>query len=121
MDMANGKIRTGMSIDLLWTNPSPGSNFGAQTISLDLSGYSFVIVFFSFDPQSSVLSQCYLAMAPMGGIGQMMGQVNYRVKRQFTVKATGVAFSSGASASAGGNLGNSDGAAIPQLIYGVRL
>ena len=29
----------GLKMDLLWTNASPSSNFGAQTISVDLSNY----------------------------------------------------------------------------------
>lgn len=119
--MANGTIKTGMSIDLLWTNPSPESNFGAQTVSMNLSSYAFVVVFFSFDPQASDLSQCYFSMSPMNGWGQMMGQVNYRVKRQYQVLPTGVVFEQGYSASPGGNLGASTGAAIPQRIYGIRI
>lgn len=38
--MATSKIQT--KRDLLWTNPSPTSSFGARTISLDLSAYSYV-------------------------------------------------------------------------------
>lgn len=34
----------GSSPTLLWSNSSPAANFSAQTISIDLSGYSFIIV-----------------------------------------------------------------------------
>jgi len=34
----------GVSFDLLWTNPSPSSSFAAQTVSVDLSDYSYFIV-----------------------------------------------------------------------------
>lgn len=34
----------GMKMDLLWTNPNPSASFAAQTVSLDLSEYSCVLI-----------------------------------------------------------------------------
>lgn len=42
-------IETGGSPTLLWTNPHPTSVFAEQTIQLDLSEYSFVIVEYGHD------------------------------------------------------------------------
>lgn len=41
MDFASGG---GMQYDLLWTNPSPTAQFNAQTISLNLSEYDYILV-----------------------------------------------------------------------------
>lgn len=46
---------------LLWTNPSPTSEFTAQTVSLDLSEYAGVIVeFYHGDNQQYVSSRVYV-------------------------------------------------------------
>lgn len=37
-------IQIGIDMDLLWTNASPTSDFSAQTVSLDLSGYSMLLI-----------------------------------------------------------------------------
>lgn len=37
----------GMQMELLWTNANPTSQFGSQTIEIDLSDYRFVIVHYS--------------------------------------------------------------------------
>ena len=34
------------SLDLLWTNANPSSNFAAQTVAVDLSGYTYVGIIF---------------------------------------------------------------------------
>lgn len=39
-----GSSGGGLSLTLLWENSSPSSNFGAQTISIDLSGYTLVLI-----------------------------------------------------------------------------
>lgn len=43
--MSDMSVGGGM-YDLLWENPSPTAEFAAQTINLDLSGYSFVAIDF---------------------------------------------------------------------------
>ena len=42
-----GIINKKTEIELVWTNPSPTSAFAAQTVSLDLSGCTFVLIVFS--------------------------------------------------------------------------
>ena len=41
---------------LLWTNPSPNSNFAAQTVSLNLTDYSGVIIEFNKADTSQILT-----------------------------------------------------------------
>lgn len=36
-----GVVKNGSRIKLLWSNDSPDSSFAAQTLDIDLSGYSF--------------------------------------------------------------------------------
>lgn len=45
---AGGSSGGGYSRDLLWTNPSPTTNFGAQSISVGLSDYSWFAVEIQF-------------------------------------------------------------------------
>ena len=40
--MATGTIKTGWN--LVWTNPNPSADFASQTISLDLSRYSEIMI-----------------------------------------------------------------------------
>ena len=43
-----------LETELLWENPSPTSSFAAQTVSLDLSEYSKIIIEFNSDTPSGV-------------------------------------------------------------------
>lgn len=43
----------GLMFDLLWKNPSPSSDFPAQTIKLDLSNYQAVYIFYKLLPNST--------------------------------------------------------------------
>ncbi|MGN1167200.1 MAG: hypothetical protein ACI4S2_12335 [Lachnospiraceae bacterium] len=61
----------GVSIDKLWENASPTSNFASQTISLNLTDYDFIIVVFRY----SIASNKYIsAMAPINhdGVGNQV-------------------------------------------------
>lgn len=50
MYLSSGNVPTGVWIpvegEVLWTNPNPTSDFGAQTISVDTSPYRFVMIAF---------------------------------------------------------------------------
>lgn len=51
---AGGSTGGGYSRDLLWTNPSPTTNFSAKTISVDLSDYSWFAVEIQFQTSQNV-------------------------------------------------------------------
>ena len=102
---------------VLWTNPSPTSNFSAQTVSVDLSDWSWVaigaavstsgtseIITFARNGTSTTLS-----LPNIGG-------TQYFYKRSVTVSPTGVTFSTGYR-----NTNGTTGAGycIPLKIYGV--
>ena len=55
----------GVSMKSLWTNASPTSNFAAQTISLNLSGYEYVLVRYLYSTDYQSLNQ--IAIVKVGG------------------------------------------------------
>lgn len=106
--------------ELLWTNPNPTSNFGAQTISLDLSEYKYIIVTdksrtdWNRFPRSSVI-------VPVGNFSMyiMMGNTDTGVEKTVRgIKATptGVIFT---AAYWGGDSPYTN-YNIPLKIYGIR-
>lgn len=68
----------GLSMKLLWQNASPTSAFAAQTISLDLSGDSKIIIEFNSDSSSGV-KDIQTIINPVvvgkGGVGIRFGGV----------------------------------------------
>lgn len=106
---------------LLWTNASPTSNFGAQTVSLDLSKYKAIKVRYRFATSNAVAG-------PL--IEQLIDDVEYRivfwggnsrVQRGATAKSTGVTFTaSGATDVPTTAPGTSTNHCIPTHIYGIR-
>lgn len=117
---------------LLWTNPSPTSDFGAQTLTLDLSGYDEVEVYAGFINSSATTNMCGYFRAKVGGAG-LIQLVNLDtantsnastfiniVSRQFQVSTTGITFTSGQMTYAGGAYANWGGRAVPFQIYGIK-
>ena len=117
---------------LLWTNPSPASDFGAQTLTLDLSGYDEVEVYAGFINSSDTTNTCGYFRAKVGGTG-LIQLVNLDtantsnastfiniVSRQFQVSTTGITFTSGQMTYAGGAYANWSGRAVPFQIYGIK-
>lgn len=102
---------------LLWENASLTSNFGAQTIALDLSGYDAVYVEAVRSTNSNVISG--RTIVSVGGLsGFLMGTTDQlaMIRREVQATATGVIVSAHTSAS------NSNGTSneIPYRIYGLK-
>ena len=104
---------------LLWTNPSPTSQFAGQKVSLNLTDYAGVIVEFNSDSYGIFSSRSYLkkneeintsyfgagfAKDTEGGVG-----------RRYTINDTGVTFENGYYLKNSNN-----GVMIPTKIYGVK-
>lgn len=76
---------------LLWTNPSPTTEFQAQTVDLDLSDYGAVMVVF----KQSTVTSAYIAGI---GIKDVLNQTIFRIgtssiaDRRFTPSDTGIQF-----------------------------
>lgn len=101
---------------LLWTNPSPSSNFSAQTVSLDLSAYVYVVIVPKVLPSSTNMRTSVLL--PKGKTTTCFELVGTSPMvfcgRDIAVSDTGVVFGNG---SYNGSANN--GYWIPMYIYGI--
>lgn len=100
---------------LLWTNPNPSASFAAQTISLDLSDYKYVILTvisgtgYDYTPRaSSILPVLDDYQEEMG-----VAAAGTRSARFVIARPMGITFST-SNASSGNNF------TIPYKIYGVK-
>ena len=112
---------------LLWTNANPTSNFAAQTISLDLSGYDAVEIICRYSRTDDARMRY---ICDVGGSASMYWfyytgtdgkYTGVRSRNEVSVSTTGVTFYT-----CSGKPGNSststtnDGYIIPVKIYGIR-
>ena len=101
----------------LWTNSSPSSDFAAQTIPLDLSGWNLIAVLAKTTTSGNTTS-VFLAAVGTGSILSVpnLGSTQYFYKRTMDVQTTGVTFSTGYR-----NTSGTSGASycIPTAIYGL--
>lgn len=108
----------GITMSLLWTNPSPASSFAAQTVSLDLSGYDAVVIFcrdFATSDSQSAIGSTWVLKGTTGSCIMASRASSSTGKRMATVSNTGIDFTYN------GYNGNSDNARnVPLYIYGVR-
>lgn len=116
-----------MENEPLWTNPSPTSEFAAQTVSVDLSGYDFVAIKFLADTNSSseLANAMQMRTTKVGETGwaEHLLTTNsgswpsnaYNGIRSYTVTTTGVDFG---TCHERGVVHNTT--TIPQAIYGIK-
>ena len=101
----------------LWTNSAPSSDFAAQTIPLDLSGWNLIAVLAKTTTSGNTTS-VFLAAVGTGSILSVpnLGSTQYFYKRTMDVQTTGVTFSTGYR-----NTSGTSGASycIPTAIYGL--
>lgn len=103
----------------LWTNSAPSSSFAAQTIPLDLSGYSVIAIACKQQDSTNI----NMAIPCLGFVGNTLqccvpniGSTQYFYKRTATISSTGVQFSTGYRNTNGTSGTNY---CIPVAIYGV--
>lgn len=108
----------------LWVNPNPSSSFAAQTVSLDLSGYDYILMrckyhysdtatddnFASLWLPSDTRNQVLLSVNNVNGYLKFGGSNNY--SRMVNVSTTGVTFGVATT--------NHNDYCIPISIYGVN-
>ena len=107
-------------MDLLWTNASPTSSFAEQTVQLDLSNYSTIVIMYapydSLQYYSSMIcfkGTIYLVTTDMGSGGAAS------VARKATISNTGIAFET-ARLGYNGTATNNNTYIIPYKIYGIK-
>ena len=109
-------------MDLLWKNSNPTAAFGAQDISLNLTGYDFVVIFTSMgnDEQFTAISR-----VPKSGETDVWSKVlnvynsgttNYVMRREYRIYTNKIHFDNGIDSA-----GNASSALhIPYEIYGIK-
>lgn len=107
---------------LLWENASPTSEFAAQTISLDLSGYdAFLIV--SNWASNTVRLFAQICFLGENGVYRINGSTSnarfYAASRVATIAANGITFTAATEATASTS-SSTDGSVIPYKIYGIK-
>jgi hypothetical protein len=112
---------SGVGLDLLWENASPAASFAAQTISVDLSNYSWFAVLFRFGITSGTQDDQPLAVFPVDEVSKRLiiaaSGTNRTGGRALTYSTSSKTISVGA-ASYNGAANNAY--AIPVKIFGIR-
>ena len=110
------------SMDLLWANASPASDFAAQTLALDLQDYDFVVISCNYADGTNVYGTNFCPKGFKTGLSAIAYSSNlYIAMREATVDAAGITFGDGYrqslnASSATKNAGN----CIPITVYGVK-
>lgn len=111
---------------LLWTNASPTSSFEAQTISLDLSGYQAVLIYFNTYTGSAAYAGYYsstIAKVGQAGVQSDNGETgSYMTNRGFIVNTNGIEFKLAYYAGSYGtkSVSWSSNCLVPCEIYGIK-
>lgn len=111
----------GIKMELLWENASMDSEFGPQTINLDLSKYSKVKIEFSHYLNESSIS--FEGRVGFDGYGFVMeGSTSmFRHARNYHVTQTGIQFFDAYEASgANGSFVKKNQRMVPRRIYGIK-
>lgn len=114
----------GVVSDLLWTNASPSSSFGAQTISKSLSGYSRVLVCFNREDGITrrITAETKLndsGIAHLVALNDGSGAMGYN--RVFSASTSGVTFEKGLKQRVNGETRSDDNTVlVPTHIYGIK-
>ena len=112
-----GYAQGGMKMDLLWTNPSPTSDFASQTVSLDLTDYSYLFIVQRQYKDSSGNSST--ALLPIDGVTYVVVVISDGGEtrtRTYSASASSVTVGVGKS---GSTINNAY--AIPYQIYGIKM
>lgn len=114
-----------ISTTLLWENASPASGFDAQTISLDLSEYQFVLIYFDTHATTGTFKGYYsstIAKVGKPGLQCNNGEAGtYIITRAFAVTTNGIEFTLAFYAKTyAGELKNTPNCLVPYQIYGIK-
>ena len=114
--MASGTIKSN-NWKLVWTNPTPTSEFPAQTISLNLSTYSEIklIIRASIENAGENLGFAEIPSTGFQVFWLASGIINSRAFSGIT--STGITFNTGRKYTTYGNVTNDNNIGIPIRIY----
>lgn len=109
-------------MDLLWTNSSPSSAFGAQTIALDLSAYSMIYTMYCIAVDVADSAKRYNTCMqnvdgkPYQHASYYSGNSSNMTRRTITATTTGIIFENGIYGTS-----SSTNCNVPQKIYGIKM
>ena len=117
---ADGTISASSSaftVDLLWTNASPTSAFSPQTVSIDLSGYSNILVKCTLVMASNISYDAFFWLDKNSAAWLLSGisQSTLVSRAVSSVNSSGITFEQAYVSSTVNNL-----AVIPVQIYGIK-
>lgn len=112
-------LDTGVHMKLLWTNPDASSSFGEKTISVDLSGYQLVLVFYRNTSKGNVYCSSIGALG-INTTCAVIGGNEVLMRRVFLAKSTGVDFATAKVSATYGSPIEDNTALIPYKIYGIK-
>ena len=102
---------------LLWTNASPSSSFASQTVSVNLSSYSLVLIEFRMVASEDVRVS---SVTEKGTSGRAFTMHNDRKTRTYAVTTSGIAFNDGYSGGLNATCSVDNSAMTPYRIYGIK-
>ena len=114
-----------LDMDLLWTNASPTSAFAAQTVSLDLSEYSFIMItsksYAIWANNSGVLFNTFAIVPSSICITSGAHDTSASWVRPVTINSNSAVFgAAGIINNTGGTSSQDNYMNIPLQIYGIR-
>ena len=117
----------GGSLTKLWDNPSTSGSFAAQTVNIDLSGYSAIAIMFHYSNATATSS---LRLSLVDGSAYEAVQFNgiqnsgitYISRRTYTVTAAGVTFAAAyhKATNSTASVSADNGYMIPVAIWGIK-
>ena len=109
------------TVDLLWTNSSPGSGFNAQTAPIDLSSYSLVMIEMVAGSDSSFFEVFVIPTTRTYNYIRGINAAGRFFERAIIISSSGVQFLSGeVMSSYDGAWVTDSGGGIPYKIYGIK-
>ena len=112
MQTPNELLPDGLQMDLLWTNASPTSSFGQQTLNLDFTKYDFVLVQFKASATASGLFHAFIQK----GTFIVNSSFDSLVYRYLTLSDTSIVFENAISQ----GTGTTNHLCIPYKVFGVK-
>lgn len=112
---------------LLWTNPSPTSDFGTQPISLDASAYDELEIYYTdYKAHNDIMPALRVSVGQAGSMNAFFGGSTYDsgvvfvANRRFAVTSTYVSFGNGNGSIPNNGWSTRNDMCIPQKIYGIK-
>ena len=111
-----------MCWDLLWENASPTSSFATQTVNIDLSDYTFVLVGIRWSTSADQISWQVCIVGETNKVTRCDAASSkvWVARRNIQVTASGVTFEDADQGNSTSDPSTNNGEVIPVSIYGIK-